>query len=258
MVFVQEENIAVPESLRNNVFFRESMRQTNLARLSLIEGDYSASIHYSERALHYARLSDEFVTDNIIAAADRRIKYAASINAAVRYPSEFSLAQAAYSEAIGYRIEESWNDAIGAANRVLTALASVQTADRLAQQRADEAARLAAEQRAKQAAEESARLAAEEAARLAAEKAVSPLPARYTVRTWEGYRDCLWNIAGLPWVYNDPHRWRLLFDANKSRMPDPNNPDLIRPGMVLDIPGIRGEIRQGMWDPNATYPPLPK
>jgi hypothetical protein len=27
-----------------------------------------------------------------------------------------------------------------------------------------------------------------------------PLPARYTVRTWITVRDCLWNIAGRPWV----------------------------------------------------------
>jgi hypothetical protein len=32
-------------------------------------------------------------------------------------------------------------------------------------------------------------------------------------------------------------------------MPDPANPDLIEPGMVIDIPSIRGETREGMWRP---------
>lgn len=80
-----------------------------------------------------------------------------------------------------------------------------------------------------------------------------PLPRQYTVRTWANERDCLWNIAGYSWVYGDPWRWRDLYNANRSRMPDPNNPDLIEPGFVLEIPSIRGEVRQGMWDPNANY-----
>jgi nucleoid-associated protein YgaU len=86
---------------------------------------------------------------------------------------------------------------------------------------------------------------------------VSPLPARYTVRTWQGDRDCLWNIAGYPWVYNDPWQWRRLYEANRSKLVDDANPDLILPEMVLDIPSFRGEVREGEWDPNRQYEPLP-
>jgi HEPN domain-containing protein len=82
----------------------------------------------------------------------------------------------------------------------------------------------------------------------------APLPRQYTVRTWASARDCLWNIAGYPWVYGEPGRWRELYEANKSRMPDPDNPNVIEPGMVLDIPSIRGETRQGMWDSSRSYP----
>ena len=236
MAFAQGVNIDVPESVRNNIFFRESLRLTNLARLAFQEGDYSTSIRYSERALHYAYLSDEFVTDYVIAAAGRRINYAISINAPLRYPSEFSEAQTAYGEAHDYRVEESWNDAIDAAHRVFAALASIQVAGQVATGQAGRPATQATGQATGQAA------------------GTAPLPAQYTVREWEGYRDCLWNIAGRPWVYNDPSRWRLLLEANRNRMPDPNNPDLIHPGMVLEIPSIRGEHRQDMWDSNRTYP----
>jgi len=79
------------------------------------------------------------------------------------------------------------------------------------------------------------------------------LPSQYTVRTWAAVRDCLWNIAGYSWVYGDPRRWRELYNANRSKLPDPNNPNLIEPGMVLDIPSIRGETRRGMWEAGRSY-----
>jgi len=37
-------------------------------------------------------------------------------------------------------------------------------------------------------------------------------------------------------------------------MPERDNPDLILPGMVLNIPSIRGETRQGMWQEGTEYP----
>jgi len=83
---------------------------------------------------------------------------------------------------------------------------------------------------------------------------VWPLPGQYTVRPWSSTGDSLSAIAGYPWVYGDPEQWRRLYEANRSAMPDPNNPHLIIPGMILQIPSIRGETRQGMWDPNRNYP----
>jgi len=83
-----------------------------------------------------------------------------------------------------------------------------------------------------------------------------PLPAQYTVRSWTTFRDCLWNIAGRPWVYGNPRQWRVLYNANRAKFPNPNNPNWIEPGMVLDIPSIKGEFRQGSWDGNRTYPTI--
>jgi hypothetical protein len=77
----------------------------------------------------------------------------------------------------------------------------------------------------------------------------SGTPSQYTVRTWAVEKDCLWNIAGYSWVYGDPFKWPILYEANKSKMPNPNNPDLIHPGMILDIPSINDEVRSGMWQP---------
>jgi len=228
-------NTDVPASIRNNKYFVESVRLTNLAQKAFDDGDYDASTQYSEEAVRFAYLSDDFVrlqlkireTDNAIAAARKRLDYAASVNAATRYPAEYSLSQTAFAEARSLRAAEKWDDAIAAANRVLSILAFITG--------------------------EPPRQAASAPAQVTAPPPTQ-LPAQYTVRLWSSFKDCLWNIAGRPWVYNDPYQWRRIYDANKSKMPQPDNPDLIEPGMVLDIPSIRGEVRQGMWDANKIYP----
>ena len=54
-----------------------------------------------------------------------------------------------------------------------------------------------------------------------------------------------------------PH-FRVDYEANKKTFRDPNNPNLIYPGQVLQIPSIKGEEREGAWDPSKTYTPLPR
>jgi nucleoid-associated protein YgaU len=140
----------VPDSIRNNRYFLESLRYASLARLAMTEGDYDTVEEYSNEAIRWAVLSDEYVRAFL----------------ASRKPG---------------------------------------------------------------------------------------LPAQYTVRTWKGEKDCLWNIAGKPWAYNNPYRWRVLYDANKDKFPDPKNPNWLEPGIVLDIPSIKGESRRGMWSQDKTY-----
>lgn len=55
----------------------------------------------------------------------------------------------------------------------------------------------------------------------------------YTVGTWWEDRDCLWNIAKKPTIYNDPFKWPKIYVANRDKIKDP---DLIYPGWVLKIP----------------------
>jgi tetratricopeptide (TPR) repeat protein len=66
-------------------------------------------------------------------------------------------------------------------------------------------------------------------------------PAFYVVKR----RDTLANISRLPFVYTDGAQWPVLYEANKSTLPEPDNPNLIVPGLVLRIPAIRGETREG-------------
>ena len=215
----------IPANIRNNTYFLQSVRYANMASLAFDEGDYLASTQYSADAIHFANLSDEYVLlqlkirecDDAIAAARRRLDFADAVNASVRYPSEYTRAQAFFSDARNLRAQEQWDPAITAAHAVLAALAGI--------------------------------------TELPAEiPAGSPaLPAQYTVRSWHTYGDSFWTIAGRPWVYNDSRQWRRLYDANRNNIPQPNNPDLILPGMIMVIPSIGGEVRQGMWDPNAVY-----
>ena len=82
-------------------------------------------------------------------------------------------------------------------------------------------------------------------------------PEFYEVRLIPGRRDCLWRIAEYPFIYNNPWKWKLLYEENGSLLPDPKNPDLIEPGLILRIPSLDGEKREGTWDPNKSYPALP-
>ena len=82
---------------------------------------------------------------------------------------------------------------------------------------------------------------------------VTPLPQFYIVKPWAETKDCYWNISGRSYVYNNPTLWENLYQANKSKMKDPANPDLIYPGMKVEIPSITGEYREGIYSPKAEY-----
>jgi hypothetical protein len=226
-VFAQSD-ASIPSYIRDNRYFIESVRLADLARAAFEEGDYDASTRYSEEAIRFASLSDDWVrlqlkikeTDDAIAAARLRLEWASSpaVDAQSRYPEELDQALTAFTSARTLRSAERWDPAIVSANRVLSVLALLTEAP---------------------------------------PAPIYPLPAQYTIYPWEATRDCFWNVAGQPWAYNDPEQWRLLYNANRAKLPQPDNPDLIRPGTILDIPSIRGEIREGMWVEGRDYAPLP-
>ncbi|GHU08880.1 hypothetical protein FACS1894151_05580 [Spirochaetia bacterium] len=239
----------VPRYIRNNQYYLESLRLTLLAQESYDFGDYDASTGYAAEALRYSQLSDEYVAlqlkikqaDDSIATARSRLEYAAGVGAARRYSSEYNQAQSAFQQAQADRAREQWDDAIHNASLVIAALANVQ-------------------------AESQPLWNTEQPVPAAVNVTPSPannnssdgtfLPAQYTVRPWAVSKDCFWNIAGRPWVYNDPTKWQIIYNANRAKLTDPNNPNLIHPGLVLDIPSLQGEARQGMWSAGASYTPL--
>ena len=216
---------AVSHRVLNNDYYMQSLRLSGLARNSYEEGDYDASTAYAEEAARYARLSDGYVSERAVAAAQARVAWASSdaVRAASRYPEAFRRAESELAGAETSHSQEQYPDAIAAANRVFEALSLVRTV-----------AGGAAPSR----------------------RPAGTFPARYTVRSWATFRDCLWNIAGRPWAYGDPAQWRLIYNANKSRFPNPEDPNLIEPGMVLELPSIRGETRSGAWSSDTSYPSM--
>ncbi len=213
---------AIPQSIRNNRYFQESQRLAALAHSSYEEGDYDASSEYAQEAVRYAELSDEYV------ALQLKIKEANDAIAAAKKRLDWAVSSGAAGQ---YPAECA--EAQGHYETSLSARSSEDWDGAIAA--AYEAVNVLAYI---QGADENA------------------LPAQYTVRAWAVSKDCLWNIAGRPWAYGDPFQWKVIYNANKSKLPQPDNPDLIHPGTVLDIPNIKGEVRRGMWDSRKTYNPL--
>ena len=55
----------------------------------------------------------------------------------------------------------------------------------------------------------------------------------YTVGTWARDRDCLWNIAKKPKIYDNAFLWPKIWEGNRDQI---KNPDLIYQGQKLQIP----------------------
>ena len=218
-----EEETVIPYRIRNNSYFQESQRYARLAQGAFTVGDYDSSTNFALEAIRYAGLSDEYVT------LQMKIREANNAIAAAKHRIDWAVSSGASRQfPVEYREAESWY------NESLSARAAEEWDNAI----------------------DAAYKVIELLAYIDAPEGTIPLPARYTVRAWTTFRDCLWNIAGRPWVYGNPRQWRVLYNANRSKLPDPNNPNLIEPGMVLDIPSIKGELRQGAWDGSRAYPPL--
>ena len=193
----------------NNPYLLENIRLIQLAEESYDAGRYDDAVMYAAQAATYAQLSDNFV--------DRFREVDEAI-----YRAQ-TLLNAARTAGADRRFADTYNSA----ERTLSDALNYRSTENF----------------------DDARSAALRAiAMLESLPREAPLPAQYLVRTWAEWRDCLWNIAGKPEIYNDPTLWRHIYEANRSKMPDPGNPDLIHPGMILDIPSIRGEFRQGLME----------
>ncbi|MFZ5368692.1 MAG: hypothetical protein ACOZCE_10695 [Spirochaetota bacterium] len=213
---------SLPPGVLNNPYYKESLRYKALAEDAFEYGDYDAAATYAAEALKNAQLSDDYI------ALQLTIKSAKD-----------ALATA--------KTRLDWATSIGAEKTYPKQYAAAQTAygeaeTALTEERWQDS--LAASQRVIDA--------------LASVQQLAPLPARYTVRPWAQTKDCFWNIAGYSFVYADPTKWRLLYEKNRAKLRQPDNPNLIHPGLVLEIPSLYGEIRDGMWVSGRAYAPLPK
>ncbi|WP_461257832.1 LysM peptidoglycan-binding domain-containing protein [Treponema sp. R80B11-R83G3] len=213
-----DNELAILTNISRNEYYLRSLELNKMAAETYDYGDYEASAGFAQEAIRYAVLSDEYVSNQLVAEAERLMKWASDNKFDTKFPNNFIEGKTQYENAVSARTDENWNDSIDSAIKAIEIFTAFQSNKQVTTTPAKPAPS-------------------------------GTLPNQYTVRTWRVEKDCLWTIAGYSWVYGDPWKWKVLYDANKDKMPEPANPNLIEPGMVLDIPPLSGEKRQGMWSP---------
>lgn len=208
----------VPVSLRNNEHYRESERLKALSEEAFEFGDYDAAATYAAEAAAAARRSDEYVALHLLMRDVNDAIFAANtrLNWAASVGAEKTYA-------------DRYSAAQGAYAQAINLRADGQWSDSLGE-------------------------AKKVLSLLSDVRETVPLPATYVVRPWATTKDCFWNIAKYSFVYNNPTKWRTLYTANRAKLRKPDNPDLIHPGIVLTIPSLNGEYREGRYVPGREYP----
>jgi len=225
LVFAAAAEISA-QSFLDNEYYRKAQSLQDQSEQAMEAGDYDLAASLAEEAKVNLAKSDEYVETMILYYSavgwhDRardRLAYARSIKADVNYKEAYDSAAEYITRSRTLLDADSYADSIQASKDAISALENIGVVE------APE---------------------------------TPSLPETYTVRLILPLRDCLWKIAGYPFVYNDPWKWKTLYEANKSILPNPDNPNLVVPGLVLTIPSIKGETREGEYDPEATYEPLP-
>jgi tetratricopeptide (TPR) repeat protein len=262
-----DRSAEVLNNIRKSRHLEESLLLERMAQQSFADGHYDMAEKFAEGAIKSAATSDEYVASQIKMYTADRMEYAReklaladSAEVKCRYPSEFYNAKTYYNLGLIARDSHEWNDAINNADKVIKTLAVVEMPETTAKTSIENTSNLpvAAATPTEKAPETPPVAAAPVRNAPVDTPEETPLPAQYTVRAWDVSKDCFWNIAEKPWAYGNPYRWPMLYQANKKKLPDPNNPNFIEPGTVLDIPSLRGEKRVGLWDPGKTYSPLGK
>lgn len=204
-------------SYKNNTYQKLADEYDQKARIAFDAGEYDDAVEYSKKAAENASLSQAYI-DSMMARynAEQQLKLAAN---KIKWAEEIGCEKTfpmAYTAA-----KEAYGNAVSAFGKEDFA---------------------ASQDYAKQA-----------IAALDGVYAVTPLPEYYIVRPWAETKDCFWNIAGRPYVYNNPLLWENLYQENKNNIPQPNNPNLIMPGMKMKIPSLTGEYREGTYSPSKKY-----
>jgi hypothetical protein len=225
---------AAPASLAQNQYLQDSLHANERARSAYAAGDYDAALRYSQEATRLADLSDEYIqtrkadaVDKKLKEAEKRLAWADASGARKYYKTNYRDARSLYKAAKLARSSNDFDGAMKKAVKVVTLLSKMTAPPPLAN-------KAAAKEKDQQGA----------------------LPAQYIVRPWDTYGDCFWNIAGCTWAYGNPWKWPVLYRANRMKLPNPRDPNIIRIGTVLDIPSLHGEFRAGMWDSGRKYSPL--
>jgi len=191
-----EEESIIPSSISNNEYYLRSLQLNKLALETYEYGDYDASAGFAQEAIRYAELSDEYVSVQLIEEAKRLLAWADKNNIQAKYPNNYAEGKEQYENAVAAHDNENWNEAIDAAIKSIEIFAAFESGNKPPV------------------------TTTASTTKPTTDTMSGSLARQYTVRTWRVERDCLWTIAGYPWVYGDPWKWRQLYDANKDKMPN--------------------------------------
>lgn len=201
------------QSLENNEYYKKSLEYAELSRRAIDNGEYERGSEYAIESQKYATLSKEYIARMLMAyrarsayvAAKARVTVAERLNVPSR-DKDLWAEVSVYFQSAGEKFNaEDYEKSIPDSGKVVELLRDIESKY----------------------------------------QSQTGLAAFYTVKLNPARRDCLWRIAGFDFVYGDSRQWRHLYEANKETFPNPNNPDLIKPGQVLKIPSIKGETRSG-------------
>ncbi|MGN0739407.1 MAG: hypothetical protein ACI4LX_04470 [Treponema sp.] len=216
-VLLTSSIFAASYSYKDNTYQRLADEYTKKAEAALDAGEYDLSVEYAQKAEENAALSKAFIESMLARQnADEQMKLASK--------------------------KLNWAKDIKADQNFPMAYSASEQAYNNAKEAFDSEDYASAESYARQS------IAALEGVR-----EVTPLPQYYVVRPWAETKDCYWNISGRKYVYNNPLLWENLYQKNKSKMPKPNDPNLILPGMKMEIPSLTGEYREGTYSPDKEY-----
>lgn len=207
-------------SYENNEYQRKSRAFSNLATRAYDEGEYDKAVEYANQSEENAILSAEFISAMIARSEAETLLFKAHTR---------------LSWARGIKAEKFFPSAFSAADTAVSSADAQFSAGNWTKTRS------------------LAELALSE---LSVVREILPLPSTYQVELWAESKDCFWNIAADPAVYGDPFMWEKLYEANKKALKRPNNPNLLMPDMILTIPSIKGEYREGLYNPSLKYEPL--
>ncbi|WP_321991091.1 hypothetical protein [Marispirochaeta aestuarii] len=225
LVLVLSVSAVSAQSLRDNPDYRESLRYKQLSEEALEDGEYLKAREYAELSAEYAQKSDEYVARMLAQyRANQLLQRAVGLRGQVERSGRSRENPADFAKAVGF-IEAagelynngSYSQSSESSREAIALLETFGGARTVQPQEPGE------------------------------EPSKSGLPAAYLVRKLPGAEDCFWRIAGYPFVYGDTSAWKPLYEANKNKLPQPDNWDLMYPGMVMDIPSRPGEERSGIW-----------
>jgi len=230
------------------------------AQDAINEGRYDEAVSLAEQAEAVALEAETYAEQRVLAyrangwinVAKERMVYADGLDAETRYPDEYSRAAGHIEAAEDSFAAADYTSAINSAKLVMSALENIEPAPIVVVEPEPEPEPVVEPEP-----EPEPEPVVEPEPEPEPEPVVEPepvpaepgLPRYYIVRLITDRRDCFWRIAEYDFVYGDPWQWRVLYEANKDKIPESDNPDWIEPGTILEIPSIAGEHREGTWDP---------